>query len=111
MGVQAAALAMTVCLLSLGGMPPTGGFFAKWYVFKSAMDAQDQQLLWVTIVGVVNSAISIFYYLKLITAMYFKDAPGEIEPTRSGGLTFTMAACAIAILVMGIFPTSWLGLG
>jgi NADH-quinone oxidoreductase subunit N len=106
----AAALAMTVCLLSLGGMPPTGGFFGKFYVFKSAMDAQDQQLLWVTVVGVVNSAISIFYYLRLVTAMYFKDAPGEIEPNRSAGLTFTMAACAVAVLAMGLFPSMWLGL-
>jgi NADH-quinone oxidoreductase subunit N len=106
----AAALAMTVCLLSLGGMPPTGGFFGKFYVFKSAMDAQDQQLLWVTVVGVVNSAISIFYYLRLVTAMYFKDAPGEIEPNRSAGLTFTMAACAVAVIAMGLFPSMWLGL-
>ncbi len=103
----AAALAMTVCLLSLGGMPPTGGFFAKWYVFKSAMDAQDQQLLWVTIIGVVNSAVSIFYYLKLVTAMYFKDATGEFTPSRSAGLTFTMALCAVVVLAMGLFPTQW----
>lgn len=105
-----AALAMTICLLSLGGMPPTGGFFGKFYVFKSAMDAQDQQLLWVTVVGVVNSALSIFYYLRLVTAMYFKDAPGEIAPTRSAGLTFTMAACVVMVLAMGIFPNFWLSL-
>ena len=101
---------MTVCLLSLGGMPPTGGFFATFYVFKSAMDAQDQQLLWLTAIGVVNSAISIFYYLRIVTAMYFKDAPGEIVPTRSAGLTFVMAACPIVILEMGLFPGFWLGL-
>ncbi|MEZ4404161.1 MAG: NADH-quinone oxidoreductase subunit N [Kofleriaceae bacterium] len=105
-----AALAMTVCLLSLGGMPPTGGFFAKFYVFKSAMDAQDQQLLWVTIIGVVNSAISIFYYLRLVTAMYFKEPTGEFAPTRAPGLTFTMAACAVAVVVMGIFPSFWAAL-
>lgn len=105
-----AALAMTICLLSLGGMPPTGGFFAKFYVFKSAMDAQDQQLLWVTIIGVVNSALSIFYYLRLVTAMYFKDAPGELAPSRSAGLTFTMAACVAVLLQMGLFPNFWLSL-
>src|SRR5690606_27910405 len=52
----AAALAMVICLLSLGGIPPTGGFFAKFYVFKSAMDVYDGQLLWLVLVGVVNSA-------------------------------------------------------
>ncbi len=105
-----AALAMTVCLLSLGGMPPTGGFFAKFYVFKSAMDAQDQQLLWLTVVGVVNSVISIFYYLRLVTAMYFKDAPGQLTPTRSPGLLFVMALCPVILLEMGLFPGFWLGL-
>ncbi len=106
----AAALAMTVCLLSLGGMPPTGGFFAKFYVFKSAMEAQDQQLLWLTAIGVINSAISIFYYLRIVTAMYFKDARGEIATTRSAGLVFVMAACPLVILEMGLFPNWWLTL-
>ena len=105
-----AALAMTVCLLSLGGMPPTGGFFAKFYVFKSAMDAQDQQLLWLTVIGVVNSVVSIFYYLRLVTAMYFKDAPGPLTPTRSPGLLFVMALCPIVLIEMGLFPSFWLGL-
>ncbi|MBZ0238531.1 MAG: NADH-quinone oxidoreductase subunit N [Deltaproteobacteria bacterium] len=105
-----AALAMTVCLLSLGGMPPTGGFFAKFYVFKSAMDAQDQQLLWLTAIGVINSAISIFYYLRIVTSMYFKDARSEIAVTRSAGLAFVMAVCPVVILEMGIFPNWWLTL-
>jgi NADH-quinone oxidoreductase subunit N len=101
---------MTVCLLSLGGMPPTGGFFAKFYIFKSAMDAQDQQLLWLTAIGVINSAISIFYYLRIVTSMYFKDARNEIGVTRAAGLMFVMAACPIAILEMGLFPNWWLTL-
>ena len=105
-----AALAMTVLLLSLGGMPPTGGFFAKFYVFKSAMDAQDQQLLWLTAIGVVNSAISIFYYLRLVTAMYFKDPTGPFTVTRSAGLTFVMAACTLLVVEMGLIPGWWLGL-
>jgi NADH-quinone oxidoreductase subunit N len=55
----AAALAMIVCLLSFGGIPPTGGFFGKFYVFKSAMDVYNGQLVWLVIIGVINSAISI----------------------------------------------------
>ncbi len=105
-----AALAMTLCLLSLGGMPPTGGFFAKFYVFKSAMDAQDQQLLWLTAIGVINSAISIYYYLRIVTTMYFKDPRGEIAPTRSAALAFVMVACPLVILEMGLFPNWWLSL-
>jgi NADH-quinone oxidoreductase subunit N len=107
----AAALAMTVCLLSLGGMPPTGGFFAKFYVFKSAMEVSNGQLLWLVIVGVVNSAISIYYYLRIVTAMYFREATEPFQPSRSASLSFVMVLCPIIILAMGILPGFWLGLG
>jgi NADH-quinone oxidoreductase subunit N len=105
-----AALAMTICLLSLGGMPPTGGFFAKFYIFKSAMEVHDGQLLWLVIVGVVNSAISIYYYLRIVTAMYFREASQPFTPTRSGALVFVMAMCPVLILEMGIMPGFWLKL-
>jgi NADH-quinone oxidoreductase subunit N len=106
-----AALAMTVCLLSLGGMPPTGGFFAKFYVFKSAMEAYDGQLLWLVVVGVVNSAISIYYYLRLVTAMYFRDSTEPFAPTRSAALLFVIAVCPLVVLEMGVMPGFWLKLG
>ena len=101
---------MTICLLSLGGMPPTGGFFGKFYVFKSAMEASDQQLLWLVIVGVVNSAISIYYYLRIVTAMYFREANTPFTVTRSAGLTFVMALMAILVIAVGIMPGWWLRL-
>jgi NADH-quinone oxidoreductase subunit N len=106
----AAALAMVVCLLSFGGMPPTGGFFAKFYVFKSAMDAYDGQLLWLVIIGVVNSAISIYYYLRIVTAMYFREANGPFTVTRSTGLVFVMALMPILVLELGLMPGWWLRL-
>ncbi|MBX3157177.1 MAG: NADH-quinone oxidoreductase subunit N [Deltaproteobacteria bacterium] len=106
----AAALAMTICLLSLGGMPPTGGFFGKFYIFKAAMDVNDGQLLWLVLVGVVNSAISIYYYLRIVTAMYFREANQPFTPTRSGALVFVMAMCPVLILEMGIMPGWWLKL-
>jgi NADH-quinone oxidoreductase subunit N len=106
-----AALVMTICLLSLGGMPPTGGFFAKFYVFKSAMEAYDGQLLWLVVVGVVNSAISIYYYLRLVTAMYFRESSEPFAPTRSGALFFVMAICPLLVLEMGVMPGFWLKLG
>ena len=106
----AAALAMVVCLLSLGGMPPTGGFFGKFYVFKSAMDVYDGQLLWLVLVGVVNSAISIYYYLRIVTAMYFREANAPFAVTRSPGLVFVIALMPIIVLEMGIMPGFWLKL-
>ena len=106
----AAALAMTVCLLSFGGMPPTGGFFAKFYIFKSAMDVHDGQLLWLVIIGVVNSAISIYYYLRIVTAMYFREANQPFSPTKSGGLLFVIAVMPLLVLELGIMPGWWLKL-
>ncbi|MFT3692615.1 MAG: NADH-quinone oxidoreductase subunit N [Kofleriaceae bacterium] len=105
-----AALAMTICLLSFGGMPPTGGFFGKFYLFKSAMDVYDGQLLWVVIVGVVNSAISIYYYLRIVTAMYFRESTQPFEVTRSPGLLFTIAFIPLLVLELGIMPGWWLKL-
>jgi NADH-quinone oxidoreductase subunit N len=106
----AAALAMVVCLLSLGGIPPTGGFFGKFYVFKSAMDVYDGQLLWLVLVGVVNSAISIYYYLRIVTAMYFREANGPFNVTRSPGLVFVIALMPIVVLELGLMPGWWLRL-
>lgn len=106
----AAALAMTVCLLSLGGMPPTGGFFGKFYIFKSAMEVADNQLAWLVVVGIVNSAISIYYYLRIVTAMYFRDANQPFQTTRSGALFVVMALCPLAIIEMGVMPNWWITL-
>ncbi|HWM88010.1 MAG TPA: NADH-quinone oxidoreductase subunit N [Kofleriaceae bacterium] len=104
------ALAMTLFLLSLGGIPPTSGFFGKFAVFQAAMQAPDGQLLWLVVVGVLNSVLSIFYYLRLVMSMYFREPLGEFKPLRSGALTFALVACALLVLQMGIMPGFWLGL-
>ena len=101
---------MTVCLLSLGGMPPTGGFFAKFYIFKSAMEVNDAQLWWLVLIGIANSAISIYYYLRIVTAMYFREANQPFVTTKSAGLLFVIAACPILIMEMGVMPGWWLRL-
>jgi NADH-quinone oxidoreductase subunit N len=103
-----AALAMTLCLLSLGGIPPIAGFFAKFYVFKAAILAPDHQLLWLVIVGVLNSVVSIFYYLRLVTTMYFRDPLREADPARSPATIFVFVVCALALLEMGLLPGWWL---
>ncbi len=104
-----AALAMTVFMLSLAGIPPTAGFVAKFYVFKGAMEATDSQLLWLVIIGVLNSAISVFYYLRPVMAMYFRDADGEFKPIRSSAMVFVFVVCALLVLQMGVLPGWWLG--
>jgi NADH-quinone oxidoreductase subunit N len=106
----AAALAMTVFLLSLAGMPPTAGFFGKFIIFQSAMQVPDNQLLWLVVVGVLNSVISIFYYLRIVMAMYFREPLGEFRPLRSTGITFALVTCALLVLQMGLMPSFWLGM-
>ncbi|HET9989982.1 MAG TPA: NADH-quinone oxidoreductase subunit N [Kofleriaceae bacterium] len=105
-----AALSMTICLLSFGGMPPTGGFFGKFYLFKSAMDVYNGQLLWVVIIGVINSAISIYYYLRIVTAMYFRESTSPFQVARSPGLLFVIAFIPLLVLELGIMPGWWLKL-
>jgi NADH-quinone oxidoreductase subunit N len=104
----AAALAMTVFLLSLAGFPPTAGFFGKFYVFKAAMEA-DGQLLWLIIAAIVNSLISVFYYLRIVVAMYFREPGREMSPLKSATVTVALVICAVTVIAMGILPSTWLG--
>jgi NADH-quinone oxidoreductase subunit N len=105
----AAAFAMTIFMLSLGGFPPTAGFFGKFYVFRAAMEP-DGQLTWLVVVGVVNSLISVYYYLRVIKAMYFADSSRELTPVRSPSTSLALAICATLVILMGVLPSTWLGL-
>jgi NADH-quinone oxidoreductase subunit N len=106
----AVALAMTLFLLSLGGVPPTGGFFGKFYLFKAAMESP--QLTWLVVVGVLNSVVSVYYYLRIAVAMYFKDAARPLAPTDSASMRAGLLITAIAVVLLGIFPgtfVDWAG--
>src|SRR5215510_6392445 len=87
-GVAAArpgvALAMTIFLLSLGGVPPTGGFFGKFYIFRAAMESP--QLYWLVVAGVLNSVISVYYYLRIVVSMYFRDAVRPLAPIEGASM-------------------------
>jgi NADH-quinone oxidoreductase subunit N len=94
------ALFMTVLLLSLAGIPPTVGFFGKFFIFSAAIK---QDLVWLAVWGVIGSIISVYYYLRPVVAMYME------EPLFSrGGLElkpmsyFTVAFLALLILVFGL---------
>ena len=98
------AALMTVFLLSLIGVPLTGGFFGKFYVFKAALDAN---LIWLTILGLLNSAVAAYYYLRIIVLMYMHEptaASDSLEPIGIG-LQATLWISAVATLILGIFPS------
>jgi NADH-quinone oxidoreductase subunit N len=104
----AAALAFSLFLVSLAGVPPTAGFFAKWFVFRAAIDGG---LYWLTILGLVNSVIGAYYYLRVLVYMYMREpaagAPVAV-PMRSGYVAAALLVSAILVLVLGLTPTHYL---
>jgi NADH-quinone oxidoreductase subunit N len=96
------AATLTIFLLSLIGIPMTGGFFAKFYVFSAAVKAH---LIWLTLIGVLNSAIGAYYYLRVIVVMYMREARKEV-PIASipPGLGLALALTMIATLYLGLLP-------
>ena len=100
---------MTIFLLSLGGFPPTAGFFGKFYVFRAAL--LQPGLLWLVVIAIINSVISVYYYLRVITAMYFKEPPGrgalagESEPPHASAVALSVLLCSLLVLLVGLLPT------
>ena len=77
-----AAFAMLLFMLSLGGIPPTAGFMGKFWLFGAAIDAG---YVWLALIGVLNSAISLYYYIRLVVFMYLKQPGGGSEPKIDSG--------------------------
>ena len=96
------AAILTIFLLSLIGIPVTGGFFAKFYVFSAALQSN---LVWLTIIGVVNSAIAAYYYLRIIVYMYMRDERAEAPVARiPASLGIGLAISVLATLYLGVLP-------
>jgi NADH-quinone oxidoreductase subunit N len=102
----ATAAMLTIFLLSLIGVPLTGGFFGKFYIFKAAIDSQ---LLWLTVLGLLSSAVAAYYYLRVMVVMYMHE-PGSAEalPAPSLGLRTALWLSAAGTLLLGIFPSALL---
>lgn len=93
---------MLLFLIALTGIPPTGGFVGKFYLFAAGIEAG---WTWVAIVGVVTSAISLYYYFRIVVFMYLKDSDASTPvPLQAPALVGAVAFCALATLVMGIVP-------
>ncbi|MEQ1885311.1 MAG: NADH-quinone oxidoreductase subunit N [Bryobacteraceae bacterium] len=97
------AAMLTIFLLSLIGVPLTGGFFGKFYIFKAALDSH---LNWLTVLGLLNSAVAAYYYLRILVVMYFKEPGESTADLQPAGATLSIAVyvCAIGTLVLGIMP-------
>jgi NADH-quinone oxidoreductase subunit N len=98
------AALFTLFLLSLIGVPLTGGFFGKFYIFKAALDAG---LVWLTVLGLLTSAVAAYYYLRIVVVMYMRE-PAEAAasvPPLGGALSIALWISAIGTLWLGIFPS------
>ena len=97
---------LALCLFSLAGIPATAGFIGKFFVFKAAIE---KELYALAIIGVVNSLVSIGYYLKVVYVLYMRDPVGEeLPPALAPADRLALFLCGAGILVLGIFPaTLW----
>ncbi|RJS71219.1 MAG: NADH-quinone oxidoreductase subunit N [Candidatus Syntrophoarchaeum sp. WYZ-LMO15] len=97
------ALLMAILMLSLGGVPPLFGFFSKAVIFLSAIKAD---LLWLAIIGVLNSALSLYYYARVVMYMYWKDPVLERvnEPLL---YVLPVAIATVGVLLLGLYPPTY----
>jgi NADH-quinone oxidoreductase subunit N len=95
-------LALTVCMFSLSGLPPTAGFIAKFYIFKTAVDSGHTGI---ALIGILTSIVSVYYYLRVVYFLYMKEAAeGYAVPVGGMFATGALAISVIGIFVIGIFP-------
>jgi NADH-quinone oxidoreductase subunit N len=102
-----AAFGLALCLFSLAGVPPLAGFWGKFLVFASALDATtgDRRFILLAVLGAINAAIGAYYYLRIVVAMYLRPVVGEPVQARAGWPTLAaITACAGLSLVLGMFP-------
>ncbi len=102
------AIAMTVFLLSMAGIPPFGGFTSKFVLFSGAIDAGITQhlgwLIWLAVFAVINSAVSLYYYLRIIRNMFVEGDDDGIRFSVPMGARVALFACLAVILLVGFWP-------
>jgi NADH-quinone oxidoreductase subunit N len=106
----ASAFALAICLFSLAGIPPLAGFWGKFELFAAAFSASsgpDGRLLWwLAVIGVLNSAAGVYYYLKIVVAMYLRSPTSEaLHPRFAWPTALVVITCAGLSLILGLFPT------
>jgi len=95
-------VAMTIFMLSLMGIPPTAGFAGKFYIFAGAIKSG---YIWLAIIGVLNSAVSLYYYLRVIVYMYFKDPQEDYSwVSMHTGAVVSIVIAVVGVLYLGIIP-------
>ena len=95
--------AMALFMFSLAGIPPTAGFMGKLYIFSAAVQANQ---VWLAVIGVLNSVVSAFYYLRITVVMYMSPGASEPTPDRlAPALSLALAIAAAGTLLLGLLPS------
>jgi NADH-quinone oxidoreductase subunit N len=102
-----AALAMLIFMFSLAGIPPTAGFIAKFYVFMAAVNAG---LTWLVVLAVIFTAVSAYFYLRVVMVMYMKEPDEAVRLVAPPAAVMALAVAAAAVLLIGIYPGPFLDL-
>jgi len=95
------ALALTLCLISLIGLPPAAGFMAKFYIFSGAVH---HGLLWLVIIAVINSVISAYYYLRVVKVMWLGQPASAEKVPSSPALRVALSISCLGVLLLGVIP-------
>jgi NADH-quinone oxidoreductase subunit N len=96
------ALLMSVFMFSLAGIPPFAGFFGKYYVFLAAVKAN---MTWLAILGVMTSLVSVYYYLRLVVVMYFREGEADLDSPAPMASMIALVIAAALIVVLGLYPS------
>lgn len=98
----AVAFIMALFMFSLAGVPPLAGFFGKYYVFLAAVKSD---MTWLAVLGVLTSLISVYYYLRLVVQMYFRDGEQVPYSRIPGGVLTAIAVSAFMVVLLGVHPS------
>lgn len=101
------AVCMTIAMLSLAGIPVTAGFFAKYYVFTAMMTTSFK---WLLVLAVLTSAVGVYYYFKVIIAMYFKPAANHEAVPAETNHAILIAVTTLLTLALGLVPGYIIGM-
>ncbi len=96
-----AAVIMLIFMFSLTGLPPTAGFVAKFYLFMGAVEAG---LVWLAVVGVLLSAVSAYYYLRVVMVMYMREPGRDFDLATSPAASLALIVTTLAVLFIGLYP-------
>jgi NADH-quinone oxidoreductase subunit N len=102
-----ASVLMLIFLLSLAGIPPTAGFIAKYYLFAAAIETGHNVL---AVIAVLNAAISLYFYFRIVVSMFMRDATEKTGLTFAPGLSIAMGVAILFTMVIGIYPDPFIAL-